>query len=163
MILIRLLIISWLLTEYLHWKYSVHSAVVTHLWINQGWSVSNSNVMWRERKCTEYHQHIESVLAGSRPLRLASLSRFSRCLSSFSWAFFISFSFFLMVARSFWLDTPRACTRGFQVTMTVHIHGGINAVDVSQVCIKRLFWHYMFKTSECKWPLWYFVFTNLTV
>ncbi|KAG7256684.1 hypothetical protein CRUP_003550 [Coryphaenoides rupestris] len=27
----------------------------------------------------------------------------------FSWAFLISFTFFLMVARSLWLDTPSAC------------------------------------------------------
>lgn len=56
-------------------------------------------------------QQTVSVLPGSFPLRLASLSRFSRSFSSFSWAFFISFSFFLIVARSVWLETPSTWTK----------------------------------------------------
>lgn len=65
----------------------------------------------RPRKRLERPQQTESVLPGSFPLRLASLSRFSRCFSSFSWAFFISFSFFLIMARSVWLETPSTWTR----------------------------------------------------
>lgn len=53
-------------------------------------------------------QQTESVLTGSLPLRRPSFSFFSLCFSSFSWAFRRSFSFFLMVERSLWLDTPSA-------------------------------------------------------
>lgn len=45
-------------------------------------------------------QQTESLDRGSFALRRTSFSRFSRCFSSFSWAFRMSFSFFLMVERS---------------------------------------------------------------
>lgn len=53
-------------------------------------------------------QQTESLETGSLALRRTSFSLFSRCFSSFSWAFFMSLSFFLMVERSLWLETPSA-------------------------------------------------------
>lgn len=53
-------------------------------------------------------QQTESVLAGSLPLRRTSFSLFSLCFSSFSWTFRSSLSFFLIVERSLWLETPSA-------------------------------------------------------
>lgn len=53
-------------------------------------------------------QQYESVPDASLPLRRTSFSLFSRCFSSFSWALRSSFSFFLTVERSLWLETPSA-------------------------------------------------------
>lgn len=57
-------------------------------------------------------QQADSTFVGWPLLFLASFSLplsfsfFTCCFSSFSWAFFISFSLLLMVERSLWLETP---------------------------------------------------------
>lgn len=71
---------------------------------------SNSWNSWEDLILTTelIPQQTESLETGSLALRRPSFSFFSRCFSSFSWAFFMSFSFFLMVERSLWLETPSA-------------------------------------------------------